>query len=759
MTEHVGWLLDLYGHPDDGVVIWLLGDDGERHRLYQPFPISFYAAGEKQKLRSLWRFLRERFPAVKLDRQEQRDLFEADPVTVLAAQVENPTMLGRVFYAAQRRFPTLTYYNADVALPLRYAAAKGVFPLARCRMTAGDDGLINNIEALDSPWDVDPDPPPLRALMLRPDCDPAHKKPTYLLARFDDHVTRYPLENTRRLLIGLGALLRRRDPDLLLTSWGDSWLLPHLLERVEEGGIPLPLNREDGFDIQRRPERTYHSYGQVIYRGPKLTLFGRWHIDSLNAVMFHDYGLDGVLEMARVTRLPIQTAARVSPGTGISAMQMVQALEDGILIPYQKQQTERFKTPLTLMQSDQGGLVYQPIIGLHPHVGEIDFTSMYPSIMVHFNISPETVSVDAEAMEPGLIPRTLKPLLEKRIALKRKLLIMDHRDVRYERVKALSSAHKWLLVTCFGYLGYKNARFGRIEAHEAVTAYGREALLLAKEAAEDLGFRVLHMYIDGLWVQKEGAKQVDDFQPLLEEIVDRTGLPIGLDGIYRWIAFLPSKTDPRVPVANRFFGVLQACAEPGRSNGRIKMRGIEARRRDTPPFIKQAQRDALELLAQVPDMEQLQAYLPKVVKLWQDRLDELRSGKVPLEQLLVTQKLSRALEQYKVPSPAARAVAQLQAVGKEVKVGQYVRFLYTIGEPGVHAWDLPQRADPSRLDLDRYAELLLRAAHTVLQPLGVKEETLRWWLFSNAGYGAPPGELREEVGLPLFTSQTISRRW
>jgi MFS family permease len=53
-----------------------------------------------------------------------------------------------------------------------------------------------------------------------------------------------------------------------------------------------------------------------------------------------------------------------------------------------------------------------------------------------------------------------------------------------------------------------------------------------------------------------------------------------------------------------------------------------------------------------------------------------------------------------------------------------------------------------------WAELLLRAAHTVLQPLGVKEEPLRWWLFSNAGYGAPPGELREgQAGLPLFTQQ------
>ncbi len=110
------------------------------------------------------------------------------------------------------------------------------------------------------------------------------------------------------------------------------------------------------------------------------------------------------------------------------------------------------------------------------------------------------------------MPRTLKPLLEKRIALKMRALRLPAWDPRRRSDKARSTAHKWLLVTCFGYLGYKNARFGRIEAHEAVTAHGREALLQAKEAAEELGFTVLHMYVDGLWIQKAGSSEVADFQ-------------------------------------------------------------------------------------------------------------------------------------------------------------------------------------------------------------------------------------------------------
>ena len=70
--------------------------------------------------------------------------------------------------------------------------------------------------------------------------------------------------------------------------------------------------------------------------------------------------------------------------------------------------------------------------------------------------------------------------------------------------KQRQTALKWMLVTCFGYLGYKNARFGRIEAHEAVTAYGRDKLLCAKETFEAAGFTVLHGLTDCLWVQKKG---------------------------------------------------------------------------------------------------------------------------------------------------------------------------------------------------------------------------------------------------------------
>jgi DNA polymerase-2 len=103
-----------------------------------------------------------------------------------------------------------------------------------------------------------------------------------------------------------------------------------------------------------------------------------------------------------------------------------------------------------------------------------------------------------------------------------------------------------------------------------------------------------------------------------------------------------------------------------------------------------------------------------------------------VEQLLVSLTLSRELSEYRTPSPAARAAAQLAAVGKNLRPGQRVRFVYTLGEPGVHAWDLPKQFDLRSIDQERYRVLLLRAAAAILQPFGLKEDDLKTRVFAHA---------------------------
>jgi DNA polymerase-2 len=628
----------------------------------------------------------------------------------------------------EQSFPDLVYYDVDVQVQVRHAAAYGSFPLAHCLMSVDGQSNVHSFQTIDTPWDIDPEPPPLRVLEINlPDSDPRHDEPTQLELRCQSWKQKYPFPEGTAPVFWIKTALDRFDPDILITDFGDTWLLEDLLKRVNKDPRQLPLSRDPLRSMHIIREKTYFSYGQIVYRGQQLHLFGRLHIDRKNTMMWGDYELEGILENARVTSLPIQTAARVSPGSGISCMQMITALKTGVLVPWHKQQVEQPRPMLELLHADMGGLVYQPTVGLHRDVGAIDFVSLYPAVMVRCNISPEKQALslsDPLPEDPGLVPQTLTPLLEKRVQLKKRIPKLPAWDPRRKWYKARAAAQKWLLVVCFGYLGYKNARFGLIGSHEAVTAGGREALLRAKETAEDAGFEILHMYVDGLWIQRKDCASSEDFQPVMNEITRQTGLPIALEGVYRWVVFLPSHMDSRVPVPNRYFGVFQ--------DGTIKVRGLDARRRDTPHWVADTQMALIEHLAQAPHAGCLRDYLPGAINIVRQELHRLRNGQVPVEDLLVAQRLTRAPEKYKSPSPGARAALQLQAAGKDISPGQRIRFVYVYGCPNVWAWDRLNAFDPRQIDLRIYRKLLLRAAGDIFQPFGVTAEDLYLLIEGNA---------------------------
>lgn len=702
MDEITGWLFDLYEHPERGIILWVITDAGERLRLRMDFAVTLYAAGDTARLREAWRTLRGR---TQLARIKRRDLFlgERDVMAVTFDCAE------KIFHDLHAQFPELDYYDADIPISLRFIARTDCHLLGRCRITTQGE-WVQSIVPLSSPWKVEHEPIPLRIMRLVPDANPVFRPPTQLKVQTERGAYIQSIEPLRPFLISLQADIQRYDPDLLLTEHGDGWLIPRLIEWGRETGLRVDLNRDRGRQVQTRKANSYFTYGQIVYRGAQSHLFGRWHIDRRNAMLFSEYELEGVLEQSRVTGLNVQEMARKSPGAGITALQMVAALKNEVMIPLTKQQSENPKTLAGLIRADKGGLIYQPIIGVHQDVAQIDFTSMYPGIIVDHNISPEALETPNAPM--GLIPQALKPLLEKRIAMKDLVQQLDERDFRMRALKERAAALKWLLVVCFGYLGYKNARFGRIESHEAVTSISRELMLQSKEIAEDMGFTVLHMYVDSLFVQKEGTRDKRDFEPLLKAINEQTRIPIALDGVYRWVCFLPSKRDARRPVPNRYFGVFRTCTEHGRSDGSIKYRGIAARRRDTPYWVKKIQLKVLNCLAQAGSLAEVQDYLPEAEQIVIQAQRDLRNGHVPLEELVVTQSLSRAVEQYRVPSPAARAALQLQAAGTPTAPGQFMRFVYVRGRERVRVWELG--VDGKTVDVKRYIDLLSRAVEEIL---------------------------------------------
>jgi DNA polymerase-2 len=740
-----GWLFDAYP-SETGMAVWFIDADGQASMLHDEFTPVFYVRGPRQDLHDLCEMLRLRRAPVELDRTERIDLFLDRPIEVLRVGVRSPGMFTRLFRQVADFNPHLTYYDADIPLPQRYVLSRRVFPLAHCAVEH-EAGHIRHIQALDTPWEIDYRLPPLRVMAMRLGGElrnPARGHRGDLLVQINGEEYSFTREHSRQLLLGVRHLLEQHDPDVLVTAYGDSYLLPRLLELSHHHGIPLPLNRDPGQAIAHKPARSYFSYGRIVFSDEQHLLFGRWHVDRQNAFLGDDYGLDGALEIARLSGLPVQTVARVSTGTGISAMQVATAWRRGVLVPWQKRQPESLKTGLDLLNADKGGLVYAPLMGLHEHVAELDFTAMYPSIMVHFNLSPETVGAKCCQGVPvpelgtpvcnhrqGLVPETLAPLLEKRNKYKARIRELPDDDPRKEVFRRRYSAHKWLLVTCFGYLGYKNARFGRIEAHEAVTAYGRETLLRAKEMVEARGFRVLHLYVDGLWIDKPGTRQRPDYETLLEEIRAETGLQIGLEGVYRWLAFLPSRVEARVPVANRYFGAFE--------DGSIKVRGIEARRHDTPNFVRETQLGMLAILAEGQGVAGFRSAVPSAIEYAARQLQRLRAGAVPVRDLLVTHRLSRRPDEYIARTVAARVAVELTQAGVSLSPGEKLRFLLVPGPEKARAWELIHEEIP--YDHQAYLQLFLRAIESLLAPVGIDQATLETWLLGGTSYWGPVGVL------------------
>jgi DNA polymerase elongation subunit (family B) len=234
----------------------------------------------------------------------------------------------------------------------------------------------------------------------------------------------------------------------------------------------------------------------------------------------------------------------------------------------------------------------------------------------------------------------------------------------------------------------------------------------------------------------------------VDEIEKKTGLPMELENVYSWFAFLSSRQNPNISVANRFYGIAE--------NGDHKIRGVASRRGDTCAFVAGIQRQVIQILAKEKDSTKLVDFLPEVLAFVQDQLTALKTGNVPLEELIVRQGLSRELDRYSVLSPLAVAAHQLQVQGRAVRMGQQIRYIHVSRGPGVHAWDLPKLPEFKDIDRVRYRELIIRAVQEVLQPLGVTESILKNWVVGRVGYLASPGMLATtdptRLALPLLAN-------
>ena len=678
------------------------------------------------------------FP-VTLDRTTRRELYSNEEWNVLRVNVHGTLQLKTVVRRLEHHFPHFVFFNSDIASQQIYLYSNGLFPLAYGEYCLDDKGKLMEWKLFDTYDSMEYTLPPLTTmkLMNRPDfVSPKFRKSFQLEITYDGETFSLENEQPADVLHSLNYHLKRCDPDIIMTEYGDAMLLPMLTRLAAEHKMPLLLNRDQSVGYFTTNESSYFVYGKIVHKDGAFELAGRWHLDTENSFMMSETSLDGVMEIARLTQLPVQHQSRSTIGTALSSMQLSWAYRNNYLIPAKKREPEDFKSAATLLLADRGGLIFQPVMGYHEQIAELDFVSMYPNIMVGHNVSPETVNCRCcknEAVpelkyticekRTGIVPSTLKPIVERRSFYKKeKKRLKKLGDERWHLLDRRQNALKWMLVTCFGYLGYKNARFGKIEAHESVNAFSREKILRAKEIAEGKGYQFIHAIVDCMWLYKNGATEAD-YEQLCTDVTAATNVEISLEGIYNWILFPSSKMDPHIPTANRYVGFY--------SNNEIKVRGIEVRRRDTPVFIKRMQGEMLEIFKNAKNVAEVEVLVPEALAKAKEHIDLLRSGQANPLELVIRRHISQEADEYKNRSANAEVVKTLDEAGITLQPGEMVEYVI-LDATGKKK---PEKAKPLALysfdegyDIEKYTEMALKAVETLLLPFGWNVERLKIFL-------------------------------
>ncbi|MED5303019.1 MAG: DNA polymerase domain-containing protein, partial [Candidatus Thermoplasmatota archaeon] len=317
----------------------------------------------------------------------------------------------------------------------------------------------------------------------------------------------------------------------------------------------------------------------------------------------------------------------------------------------------------------------------------------------------------------GFLGRVVAPIIIRRMELK---ALVEFKGDKWDKRQ---NVLKWLLVTCFGYTGYRNARFGRIECHEAICAWSREILLGAKDLAEEEGWSCLHAIVDSIWLIDNRGRgmedQRDSITRLMQKIEIMSGIPIEMEDLYSWIAFIPNKSTG-VSSLTKYF----AHGENG-----WKIRGIEIRQHSTCRWVRRIQEEILEHVKSDSPEEAL----ANSIRAYLRNLDQMKNGEVPLGDLVIRRRVKKVVADYKVQNLTFSALMRGDLMGQQNPPGRKIGFVVVNKRRSMPPERVrlesevnsnPELLKGIRGDFHFYEALARRASCSILSPFGVSEDTL-----------------------------------
>ena len=545
------------------------------------------------------------------------------------------------------------------------------------------------------------------------------------------------------------------DPDIICGYNSDNYDWPYIIKRAKKNRVELSVGR-DGSTPSSKPAgrirkikivgRANVDLYKVVERDlpdvklktlenvsehlgvvkhvervniPKDMIWAYWD-DPEKRETLRKYSLDDVrsalglaerllplqAEFSQLTHVPLDDIPSMGRGRQVESYLLYEAHRRGIVAPNRR----GVESPTTY----KGGFVLTPKKGIHEDVVCLDFASMYPNIMLSYNISPDTFCPNCGDDEAYVAPEVgykfrksprgffsdiLANLIEKRAEMKAQLRSMSPESSAYKTLQVKQQALKTLTNSFYGYMGWQVARWYQLECAEATTAWGRHTIKNVIQKARDMGIEVLYGDTDSLFCKNSPKVEV-----FVREVNREYPLELEYKGVYRSIFFTSKK--------KRYAGLLD--------DGTIDIKGFEVQRGDWSELAKEVQEKVISHILVDKSPRKAVEYVRRVV-------EELRDRRVPLEKLVIYKTLTKSLKDYKSKQAHVIVAEKLSDMGYVVEAGSKIAFVVTRGQGKMSENAEPiETAKLEEVDTNYYIEnQVIPTAHRILEHFGYTPEDYR----------------------------------
>jgi DNA polymerase I len=679
-----GWLLDAYV-KEKWVVYWFKTTNGEAIALRERSRPSLVAEPDESNSPEDLVYLFEKHPFVYqaeiVDRYPtlRREKFKR-VVEVTLDMVED---LDEVQRYAERLPEVKEVYNVGLVPIQWHLIWRGLPPSGLCEVESRR-GVLSAATVLNDSEDVEP--PPFKPLIIvAPEGNRIGE--LRLLDGGQEEVAKFR-GREESVLCDLNEFIKEYDPDALVT-YSPTRTVKRLIRRARHSRVDLRLGR--GGEL-------YH--GRVI----------------IGVSPYMDSGIAGLSERARFTFAPMGISADWEAGKTIDSRQCYEAVRLGVLVPKMKGGFSSGHTAWELVKRDRGGLLFSPVVGIHENVAALDFESMFPNIIVRRNVSYETVDEEGVAQDiPGFMGCFTGEFLRRRLYFKHLREKFTPGSREWWWCQQRQSALKLMLVVVYGYSGCYANRFANVRVFQEINRQARKAMVQALNICLEKGYQVVYGDTDSLFMKRPDATE-GDYRDLAAEIGEAVGLPMGLDRHFRYLVLLNRVSDTSMVASRRYYGALVG--------GGLFYRGIELRRHDAPPYIKEMQTRIMETLFDAEDADDVERRtLPEALRVAWRAVRNIALGRVPTEKLVISKRLRRDVHEYQSLQPHIVAAMLgenfIEDDSNFILVNAEARNPFTRVMPA-HMLGTSR----GMYDKRKYAELTRRAAWNLLRPFVPDETTM-----------------------------------